>query len=94
MRVVKDATSNTTNKKDVKSQAPKRVTSARQGAATPHGRAAKDSKTVLQKRSHTPSSADNTVLGVTLDVDKLKAIVKGYGEYPGKYRYEVTTSQV
>ena len=88
MRVVKETTSSTTNNKDTKSHRPKQVTSSRQRTATPHNRAAeKGSTTVLQKRSHTPSSVENTVMGVTLDVDKLKAIVKGYGEYPSKYRY-------
>jgi len=86
MRVVKETTG-TTNNKETKSQTPKRVISAHQSVATPHSHAAKSSKTVLQKRSHTPSSAESTVMGVTLDVDKLKAIVKGYGEYPAKYRY-------
>jgi len=86
MRVVKETTS-TTNNKEIKSRTPKRVISANQSTATPHSHAAKSSKTVLQKRSHTLSSAESTVMGVTLDVDKLKAIVKGYGEYPAKYRY-------
>ena len=76
------ATGTNNNNKGKKAQTPCRVTSA---GHTPHRSTSRSSTVVLQK-SHT-SPVEKSVMGVTLDVDKLKAIVKGYGEYPHKYRF-------
>ncbi len=40
------------------------------------------------------SSAVSDVGGIRVNVKKLKAILKGYGEYPSKYRYSTCTYTV
>lgn len=86
LRVVKESSVGTSNNnKGKKAQTPHKVISAGHKSATPHRSTSRSSTVVLQKSLTSP--AEKTIMGVTLDVDKLKAIVKGYGEYPHKYRY-------